>query len=80
MENKRVKMRNAFLVVAACLLLYWLLMHTDRFFAVCDRVLDILSPFIIGAVIAFILNVPVRGFERLLKRIWHFYRCCWSWH
>ena len=71
MDNKKAKMRNAFLVVAGCIVLYWLLMYTERFWYYYDTVVSIFSPFIIGAVIAFILNVPMRAFERWFKFIKH---------
>ena len=69
MENKKPKARNIFLAVAGCIVLYWFLMYNDRFWQYCDVVVSIFSPFIVGAVIAFILNVPMRAFERWFKFI-----------
>ena len=34
-----------------------------------NGIIEMLSPFIVGASIAFVLNVPMRGYERLLKFI-----------
>ncbi len=51
------------------ILAYWLLNETEHVKAVTDWILGILSPFIIGAVLAFILNVPMRAIESSLKRI-----------
>lgn len=69
MDDRKKKIRSVFFVVSACIVLYWLLMDTDRIWQYYDKVVSILSPFIIGAVIAFILNVPMRAFERMLKFI-----------
>lgn len=48
---------------------YWILHDGERVKAILDTVMGILTPFIIGAVLAFILNVPMRSFERLYKAI-----------
>lgn len=58
-----------FLGVAACIILYWLLNERESVKHVLDAALDILSPFITGGCIAFILNVPMRFFENKLTRI-----------
>jgi predicted PurR-regulated permease PerM len=62
-------LRNVFLGVGACILLYWLLHETDRVKVVYDIIKSIFAPFVIGAGIAFILNVPMRGIESRLKFI-----------
>ena len=61
--------RNIFLGVGGCILLYWLLHETDRFETMYKFVLNILSPFLVGASLAFILNVPMRGIERWFKGV-----------
>lgn len=55
--------------VTGCILLYWLLFRTEQAKLAYDTVMGILSPFIVGAVLAFILNVPMRGIENLLGKI-----------
>ena len=62
-------LRNVFLGVGACILLYWLLHETDRVKSVFLFLKIIFSPFVIGAGLAFILNVPMRGIENQLKFI-----------
>ena len=69
MEDKKPKARSTFLIIAGCIVLYWFLMYNERFWEYYDLVVGIFSPFIIGAVIAFILNVPMRAFERWFKFI-----------
>ena len=69
MEINKKTMRNIFLGVVGCIVLYWLLHETERMGKLLSTVWGILSPFIIGAVFAFILNVPMRAIERQLKGI-----------
>ena len=69
MELNGKNLRRIFLGVAGCILLYWLLHETERLMSVVGTVTGILSPFIMGAALAFVLNVPMRGIENLLKKI-----------
>jgi predicted PurR-regulated permease PerM len=69
MEINRKTLRTVFLGVAGCILLYWLLHETDRVKAVFQVVQDLISPFAAGAILAFVLNVPMRGIERQLSEI-----------
>ncbi len=61
--------RNIFLGVIGCIVLYWVLHEPDRFRGVIGTITGIISPFLAGAGLAFILNVPMRAFEGLLKGI-----------
>ena len=62
-------LRNVFLGVLGCILLYWLLHDTDRVRKLYHFILGILSPFIVGSVLAFIVNVPMRAIEGMLKGV-----------
>jgi len=66
--NKKTLFR-IFLGTAGCIILYWLLNETDNVKRVLGAALNILSPFITGGCIAFILNVPMRFFENKLIKI-----------
>ena len=59
-------LRNVFLGVAGCIFLYWILNDKERVQAVVASVTAMLSPFALGAGLAFILNVPMRAFEGIL--------------
>ena len=48
---------------------YMLLKETERVKMVWNFVSNIFSPFVLGALLAFILNVPMRFFESRLKKI-----------
>lgn len=69
MQIEKKTLRNIFLGVIGCILLYWLLHETGRVKAVFSVISGVLLPFLLGAAIAFILNVPMRGIEGLLKGI-----------
>lgn len=68
-EINKKTLRNLFIVVAAGIVLYWLLHETERVKSVFNVVKKIFSPFVLGAGLAFILNVPMRSFEGLLKKV-----------
>lgn len=59
------------MVVAAGIILYWLLHEEERVKAVFDVVGSIFNPFVLGAALAFVLNVPMRAFEKWMKGIKH---------
>ena len=73
MELKFDKKTVRRVVIAAIIVIviYWLLHDGDRVQGIVNSIIGILTPFIVGSVLAFILNVPMRGFERLLKGIKH---------
>lgn len=69
MNIDRKTLRSIFGGVAGCIVLVWLLNRTDRVMQMLNFLRGLLMPFAIGAVIAFILNVPLRGIERRLSMI-----------
>ena len=68
-ELNKKTIRRIFVGAAGCIVLYWLLHETARVTSFIKTVMNILSPFILGAVLAFIMNVPMRAVERMLKGI-----------
>lgn len=69
MDKDKKKIGLIFGGVAGCIVLYWLLFQTDRFVLAYNAVTKMLMPFLVGAVLAFILNVPMRGIENALTGI-----------
>lgn len=69
MHIDKKTLRNVFIGVISCIVIYWILHEGDRVTGLYKTVYSVFSPFIIGAGIAFVLNVPMRGFENLLKGI-----------
>ncbi len=69
MHIDKKTLRNVFIGVIVCILLYWVLNSTAQFKSVLNVVKGIVSPFILGAGLAFILNVPMRSIEGWLKGV-----------
>lgn len=69
MDKDKKKIGLIFAGVAGCIVLYWLLFQTDRFVMAYNTIVRVLMPFLVGAVLAFILNVPMRAIERMLDGI-----------
>lgn len=69
MELNKKTLRTVFIGAAGCIILYWLLHETERIASIFGKCWAVLSPFIVGGAIAFILNVPMRAIERWLKGI-----------
>ena len=69
LELNKKSLRGIFLGVAGCIVLYWLLHETDRVAGILAKAFGIISPFVVGAAIAFVLNVPMRSIEGGLKNI-----------
>lgn len=66
--DKRTMFRVALLIIVA-ITFYWMLCEMEKVISILNRVIGLFSPFIAGGIIAFILNVPMRGYERLLSGI-----------
>ena len=69
MHIEKRTLRKVFIGVIACILLYWLLNATSQVKGVLNVIRGVISPFILGAGLAFILNVPMRGIEGWLKNV-----------
>lgn len=69
MHIEKKTLKNIFIGVALCIILYWVLHETERVKAVFAVISDVLFPFVLGASLAFILNVPMRAIEGLLKGV-----------
>ncbi len=57
------------LCAVGIIVVYWVLHDGERVGQFVDWFMALMSPFIVGAVLAFILNVPMRAFESLFKKI-----------
>lgn len=69
MHIEKKTLRNIFLVAAGCIVLYWILHEFDRVKAVFSFLKGLVSPFVLGASLAFIINVPMRAIENMLVKI-----------
>lgn len=69
MHIEKKTLRNVFIGVISCILLYWVLNETAQFKSVLNVIKSVISPFILGAGLAFVLNVPMRSIEGWLKGV-----------
>lgn len=67
MQIDKKTVRNLCICVLTGIVLYWLVMDTQRAGEFLRRIWNLVAPFAIGAAIAFIINVPMRAIERQLK-------------
>jgi predicted PurR-regulated permease PerM len=62
-------LQKIFLGVGGCIVLYWFLHETEQVDRFLTLLGNIFSPFILGAGVAFVMNVPMRSIENRLVRI-----------
>ena len=60
-------MHRIFLLIAGCIVFAWLVLDTSRASKLFYTVWDLIAPFVAGAGIAFIFNVPMRAIETQLE-------------
>lgn len=68
MELNKKHIHSLVLGAMGCIVLYWLLHEPERMTGLLQWGMDLLAPFLVGACFSFILNVPMRAIERLLKK------------
>lgn len=66
--NKKT-MKFILIIITFTVLLSWVLNHTSAFSGVISGVLSLLSPFLIGACLAFIINTVLRPLEKLWEKV-----------
>lgn len=69
MQIDKKTLRSVFFGGAGCIFLYWLLHDTERLTQFVGGISSLVSPFVVGAALAFILNVPMRAIERWLAGV-----------
>ena len=62
-------MHRIFILIAGAIVFGWLVLDTSRASALFQRIWELFSPFVIGAGIAFIFNVPMRSIENQLEGV-----------
>jgi len=68
MKNELISMKKAILLILIGILSFWGLNNLNVIWDVFNTIFSVLSPFILGGVIAFILNIPMTKIESLLKK------------
>ena len=69
MHIDKKALKNLFLLAGGCILLVWLLLYTQQVSGLLAYIWKLISPFVVGAGIAFVFNVPMRAIERQLDGI-----------
>lgn len=69
MHIEKKTVRNLFFVAVGAIAFYWILNETEQARTLWSTFTGIISPFVLGAAIAFIINVPMRAIERHLTGI-----------
>lgn len=67
MQIDKKTMRNLFFCVFGGIVLYWLIMDTQRVSLLIQNIWHLFAPFVAGSAIAFVFNVPMRAIERELS-------------
>ena len=69
MQIDKKTIRKVFFLVVGCIFVYWLLHETERFSSFWNAFTAVVAPFVLGSILAFIFNVPLRAIENHLKFI-----------
>lgn len=69
MQIDKKTIKTLILGIMGCIFLYWFLNDMERVKAIAGSILSMLQPFLVGACIAFILNVPLRAIEKQIRRV-----------
>ncbi len=69
MKIDKSVLKKLFVLAAGCILFAWLVLDTARATTMFSTVWNLISPFVVGAGIAFVFNVPMRAIERQLADI-----------
>ena len=69
MKIDKKTLRKIFVLIAGCIAFGWLLLDTARATAVFNYIWGLSAPFVIGAGIAFVFNVPMRSIESGLESV-----------
>lgn len=69
MEFNKKTLTKIFIGVGACIFLYWVLHEFDQVKSVWNTISRVFAPFVLGAGLAFVINVPMRSIENQLSGI-----------
>lgn len=69
MHIEKKTLTKIFFGAVGCIILYWLLHDVERVKSVFGVIKSIVAPFALGAAFAFVINVPMRAIEGVLKGI-----------
>lgn len=67
MKNLSKEMKNYIILIIIAALAFWLVNNTNTVIEIISMLLKVMLPFMLGAVLAFILNIPMSKIEKALK-------------
>ena len=66
---KKENMKQWLILIITGVLVFWAINNLNNVFDILKKVINVLSPFILGIVLAFIINIPMKKIELLLSKI-----------
>ena len=63
------KFKQSFLLITYAIVLFVAISKITSIYGFLKNLVSLLSPLVVGLIIAFMLNVPMRGFEKLLEKL-----------
>ncbi len=69
MQIDKKQIKTLILGIMSCILLYWFLNDMERVKSIIGGMFAMVQPFLVGACIAFVLNVPMRAIEKQIRRV-----------
>ena len=63
------KFKQSFLLITYAIVLFVAISKITSIYGFLKNLESLLSPLVVGLIIAFMLNVPMRGFEKLLEKL-----------
>ncbi|MCI6022288.1 MAG: AI-2E family transporter [Clostridia bacterium] len=69
MDSDKRKVKQIAGLIVFTMLVYTVFTNYEKVFAGIAFLWDLIFPFVLGAAIAFLLNLPMRGIEKLLKKL-----------
>ena len=70
-KKEFLEIRKYIILILVGVLSYWCLNNINVFFDFLKTIFNVISPFILGGVIAFILNIPMSKIEKIFERKFH---------
>lgn len=66
--NQKINIKNLGILTFSAILFTWAIFNMQTVANICDYIISLLFPFILGLFIAIILNIPMRNIEKFLNR------------
>ena len=68
MKSKELNMKNIIIIILVTILSFWAINNLKTVGNVITTIFNVMMPFILGGIIAFILNILMSRIEKLLKK------------